>query len=254
MYVIGDVHGQFPKLTRLLSDAGLLGDDQRWAGGDAALLFIGDYFDRGADGVDVVELLMRLQREAEAEGARVHALLGNHDALILAAQRFGTAYWLDAWERNGGNDADFSRLRDEHVEWITERPAMLRVSDVLYAHADATFYTRYGDTIEDVNAAFTNLLRAGDESAWDRLLDDFSERHAFDGPDGADAAARFLQQYGADQLVHGHTPIQKVTGDPPEAVTRAHRYAAGRCVNVDGGMYLGGPGFVHKVPAPIQSR
>ncbi len=197
---------------------------------------------------------MRLQREAAAAGGRVAALLGNHDALILAAQRFGGPYWLDGWERNGGNHADLSRLRDEHVEWITKQPAMLRVGAVLYAHADATFYTRYGDTIKDVNAAFTNLLRTGDESAWDRLLDDFSERHAFHGPDGADSAARFLRQYGGDQLVHGHTPIQKVTGASPETVTRAHRYAAGRCVNVDGGMYLGGPGFVHKVPAPIHSR
>jgi hypothetical protein len=254
MYVIGDVHGQFPKLNRLLSDAGLLGDAQRWTGGDAALLLVGDYFDRGPDGIGVVELVMRLQREAEAEGGAVHALLGNHDALILAAQRFGGKYWLDGWERNGGNHADLSRLRDEHVEWITEQPAMLRVGDVLYAHADATFYTRYGDTLEDVNAAFINLLEAGDESAWDQLLDDFSKRHAFDGPDGADSAARFLRQYGGDQLVHGHTPIPKVTGAPAEAVTRAHRYAAGRCVNVDGGMYLGGPGFVYKVPAPVHSR
>lgn len=254
MYVIGDLHGQLPKLTRLLSDAGLLRDAQRWAGGDAALLFIGDFFDRGPDGVGVIELVMRLQREARAEGGKVYALLGNHDALILAARRFSGKYWLDAWERNGGNHADLSRLRDEHVEWITRQPGMLQVGDVLYAHADATFYARYGDTIEDVNAVFTNLLQAGDESAWDRLLDDFSERHAFHGPDGADSAARFLRQYGGDQLVHGHTPIQKVTGAPPAAVTRAHQYAGGRCANVDGGMYLGGPGFIHKVPAPINSR
>jgi len=252
MYVIGDVHGQLQKLTRLLSDAGLLGDAQRWAGGDANLLFIGDYVDRGPDGVGVIELVMRLQREAEAAGGTVHALLGNHDALILAARRFGGTYWVESRERNGGNHADLARLGDEHIEWITGQPAMLRVDDVLYAHADATFYTCYGDTIKAVNEAFAKLLRGSDETAWDRLLDDFAERHAFDGANGEASATRFLRQYGGEQLIHGHTPIQKMTGAPPGEVTRAHVYASGACANVDGGMYLGGPGFVHCVPRAVR--
>ena len=32
-----------------------------------------------------------------------------------------------------------------------------------------------------------------------------------------------------------------------EDVTEAWTYAGGRCVNVDGGIYLGGPGFVHQL-------
>ncbi len=45
-----------------------------------------------------------------------------------------------------------------------------------------------------------------------------------------------------------------MTGVPPAQVVPPLTYASRRCVNVDGGMYLGGPGFLHRVdsePAPL---
>ena len=56
--------------------------------------------------------------------------------------------------------------------------------------------------------------------------------------------ARFLSLYGGRRFVHGHTPIGKLNGRRPEAVTAAHVYAGGLAVDVDAGLYLGGPGFV----------
>ena len=47
------------------------------------------FFDRGPDGLRCLELVMRLQREAEAAGDRVEALIGNHDLLLLSAHHFG---------------------------------------------------------------------------------------------------------------------------------------------------------------------
>jgi hypothetical protein len=45
-------------------------------------------------------------------------------------------------------------------------------------------------------------------------------------------------------LIHGHTPINKITGEP---ATEALVYAGGLCVNVDGGLYRGGEGFVYQL-------
>ena len=53
------------------------------AGRDARLWLVGDLVDRGPDGVGVIELVRRLQREGD-----VHCLLGNHELLLLAARRF----------------------------------------------------------------------------------------------------------------------------------------------------------------------
>ena len=255
MYVIGDIHGQLGKLTRLLRRAGLVGEDGRWAAGEAGLLFVGDFFDRGEDGIGVVDRVMRLQEEASDAGGRVHALLGNHEALILAAHRFGTPPFLRAWKQNGGRDADLTRLHDRHLAWLLALPAMERHGDGLYVHADAEFYRGYGGTSAEVNAGFREILAGDDPEAWYLLLDRFTQRHAFAAPGNPAPAARFLARYGGRQIVHGHTPIPLVTSRPAEAATAAYVYAAGLCVNVDGGMFLGGPGFVHEtddepLPAP----
>ena len=42
------------------------------------------------------------------------------------------------------------------------------------------------------------------------------------------------------------------TGQPPEDVREPLVYSRGRCVNVDGGMYLGGPGFVYQLPPLVR--
>ena len=256
IYVIGDVHGQYEKLVGLLRDAKLIGTDLRWSGGPATLWFMGDFFDRGPDGIGVVDLVMRLQTEAAAVGGQVRSLLGNHEPLILAAYRFDThvttgvgGAFLRDWERNGGVAADLTRLTPEHMTWITNLPAMAHVGDRLFAHADATFYRRYGRSVAEVNRAFSILLRSDDLDAWDGLLGDFAERLAFDDAHayGTASAREFLDRFGGRQLIHGHTPICYVNHRPPGEVTHALVYAGGLCVNVDGGMNLGGPGFIYQL-------
>lgn len=245
MFVVGDVHGHRERLEALLRGAGLVDAGGAWTGGGVEPWLIGDLFDRGPDGVGACELAMRLERGAEAASGRARCLLGNHDFLLLSAHVFGGPFRA-SWLRNGGVERDLARLEPRHVEWLCALPAIARMGDVLLAHADACFYERYGGSVEAVNAAIGLVLRGRDRDDWDRLLDEVSERHAFDGPGGAAPAARFLSRYGGRLLVHGHTPITKVTGHPPEEVRSAHVYAAGLCANVDGGIYLGGPGFVHE--------
>ena len=80
---IGDVHGSFDKFVALLRGTGLADEGLSWTGGDAHLVMLGDLVDRGRDDRKVIELVMRLQEEARASGGLVHALLGNHDIMVL---------------------------------------------------------------------------------------------------------------------------------------------------------------------------
>jgi len=249
IYVMGDLHGQYAKATRILQEAGLLASDLSWSGGEAELWFMGDFFDRGPDGIGCLDLVMRLQTEAAAAGGKVEALLGNHEPLILGALRFPNApstgpgkSFLADWEMNGGLQSDLERLTPAHVDWLTSRPALALVGDDLLAHADALFYTRYGATVDQVNAAMGALLTGDDTAAWDQLLGDFAERLAF--RDRPDRAAAFLQQYGGKRIIHGHTPISYMSAQPPAEVTEAYPYRDGLCVNVDAGLYRGSPGFL----------
>ena len=126
---------------------------------------------------------------------------------------------------------------------------MARVGNHLLVHGDSLLYFRYGRTIAEVNRAFAALLQSDDDGLWDRLLEEFCEHRAFAGGDlGIQRAEAFLHQYGGNQIVHGHTPIGKLTKQKPTEVTAPLLYAGGRCLDVDGGMYLGGPGFIYTLP------
>jgi hypothetical protein len=85
VFAIGDVHGSLEGLVEILTVAGLVDAELRWSGGDAILVQTGDLFDRGAHVRAVMDLLMRLQKEAPADGGLVVVLLGNHETMNLLA-------------------------------------------------------------------------------------------------------------------------------------------------------------------------
>lgn len=76
MFAVGDIHGRFDKLTRLM--ARLPYDPAR-----DTLIFLGDYIDRGAESAKVIELICGLQEK----GREVIALMGNHEHLLLEYHR-----------------------------------------------------------------------------------------------------------------------------------------------------------------------
>ena len=259
VYVMGDAHGYYDRIVGLLREVGLLNAQLRWSGDNSTLVFMGDFFDRGPDGIGLVELAMRLEKEAREADGDVLGLLGNHEMCILGAYFFGkTHYSFDNWSgdfysdwiQNGGRVMDLERLTQKHIDWICALPAMLLVDDRRFVHADALLYYDYGKTAPDVNKAFRALMRNRVAKEWDKALEGFSGRDAFgDGnPDGRENALQFLAQYGGYQIVHGHTPIAKMTGQRYEHVREPLVYAGGVCINVDGGIHKGGPGFLYKMP------
>ena len=257
IYIIGDVHGQLKKLVRLLQDTHMIDIGHSWKAGAATLWFMGDFVDRGPDGIAVLDLVMRLQTEAAAAGGTVSSLLGNHEMLLLAAYRFARrstglgSNFLTRWKQNGGNHKDIAALTPRHLEWMAHLPVMAQVDDYLFMHADASFYIKCGRTIDEVNAAFNKLLSQSDALAWEEMLEEFARRGAFMyATIGEDFARRFLGIFGGRQIVHGHTPISSLLRCPPAKVDSPWIYAGEQCINVDGGMCLGGPGFVYQLPVP----
>ena len=67
---VGDVHGAYDGLVAILGETGVVDGDLAWSGGTTRLVQIGDLLDRGAEVRPVMDLVMRLQREAEAAGGR----------------------------------------------------------------------------------------------------------------------------------------------------------------------------------------
>jgi hypothetical protein len=81
MVAVGDVHGDYEQFTAVLASAGLIDGNGNWVGGKTHLVQTGDVVDRGPDSKAVMDLLMKLQRQAAEAGGGVHSLLGNHEAM-----------------------------------------------------------------------------------------------------------------------------------------------------------------------------
>jgi hypothetical protein len=258
---VGDVHGCLGPLRETLYRVGFIDERARWCGEDARLWFLGDLTDRGPDGVGVLDLVMSLQPQAADAGGLVGCLLGNHELMLLAAhlpagrrpradeELDPHALFRERWFGNGGQDTDSARLTDAHLEWIAGLPAMAHAGDHLLVHADTAGYLEYGESVEAVNAAIGRLLSDPvDVEEIDHLTHLMTKRFAFAADDGP-AAREFLRTFGGRQLVHGHSPIPLLLGIEPSAVTGPLVYAGGYAVNLDTGVFLGGPCLVSALPS-----
>ena len=201
---------------------------------------------------------MKLQQQAAAAGGGVSALLGNHELMILCAYRFpdaATNYGqsvTELWQQWGGVTEDLTRFTDEHAAFIETLPAMALIDENLLIHADSMVYVSHGVSIESVNQSFQRLMQSGELDRWLSTLQEFSEHMAFSSLalTGTQRAEQLLRLYGGRRIIHGHTPIPYARKVEAETIDEAWEYADGHCVNVDGGIYMGSPGFVYQLDRP----
>lgn len=148
-FAIGDVHGCFDKLVRLLEAC-----DSIKAGRHARFVFIGDYVDRGPDTRKVIDLLIDRQ---ERGTDHVVCLRGNHDNMLLrAAARERTDADLVNWWANGGEQTldsydvgDPCELPREHLAWIGALPLTFTDRGRLFVHAGIRPGVSVPDQTED---------------------------------------------------------------------------------------------------------
>lgn len=141
-FAIGDIHGHAGSLRRLL--AGLADEAES---GDA-LVFVGDYIDRGPDSRQVVEITMETRVEWDGP---VTCLMGNHEDMLLSAldnpeDNDALSLWLINgavqtlqsydWSGDTGNWSEL--LPDEHVEFLRGLELWHEDENGIYVHAGIT--------------------------------------------------------------------------------------------------------------------
>jgi hypothetical protein len=82
---VGDLHGDYDRFVFILANpgVGIIDENLRWAAGSTHLVQLGDIMDRGPDARKIMDLLMRLEKEAEESGGMVHVLIGNHEEMNI---------------------------------------------------------------------------------------------------------------------------------------------------------------------------
>lgn len=197
---IGDVHASAAPFVEILQAAGLVNAGLTWIGGRAHFVQTGDVLDRGRDVRAVLDLLMRLERDASRAGGRAEMLLGNHEGMNLLsdfrdvspdafatfadarserrrarafddhaaiAKRRGSALDRDAWMRAHPPGfveyADAFRPSGRYGRWLRSRKVVAQVNDTVFMHAGIARATTESP-IEEVNRAVERELRGWDET------------------------------------------------------------------------------------------
>ena len=85
---VGDLHGAYDHFVVILKGTGLVDENLSWIGEKTHFVQIGDVLDRGDKPRHIFDLAMRLEKEAEAAGGKVHMMIGNHEEMNLANTAF----------------------------------------------------------------------------------------------------------------------------------------------------------------------
>jgi calcineurin-like phosphoesterase family protein len=109
---VGDVHGAYDRFLEILQTAGIVDRRGRWTGGKTHFVQLGDVVDRGPDSRKALDLLKRLEREASSAGGRVHALIGNHEAMRL----MGDLRYVTPGEYSAFVDANSADVKRAFIE------------------------------------------------------------------------------------------------------------------------------------------
>jgi len=186
---VGDLHGDYEQFVKVLESADLIDGTGNWIGGKAHLVQTGDIVDRGPDSRAIMDLLMKLEKQAAAAGGGVHTLIGNHEAMDLEGDlRYVSPAEFAAFRPAGPEGdgqfrynanqqsvtamatplADRSQADSQHPpgfaewraafspnglygRWIRSHNAVIKIDRTLFVHAGIT--AKYADwTLDRINA------------------------------------------------------------------------------------------------------
>ena len=209
---LGDVHGGYERLVKLLSVGNLITQDARssvgysWTGGTRILVCTGDLIDKGDHSLAVLDLMMALESQARPSGGEVIVTLGNHEAEFLADPGNEKSSEFRAELQTKGIDPVTLRQGQQpYGEWIMRRPLAARINDWFFAHAGNTT----GKSISELSAGFRQVVDAGDWKSklliGDRSLLEAREWWKHEGGK-KELLDGYLQVLKAKHIAFGHDP------------------------------------------------
>jgi hypothetical protein len=125
--VVGDIHGAYAEFVRLLQATGVVDESLAWTGGETHLVSLGDLLDRGAESRKVMDLLMRLQAEAQSTGGAVIVVSGNHELMNL----IGDLRYVSKAEYRAFAADESAEMREAEFEKYMSLPENTDVTEAL---------------------------------------------------------------------------------------------------------------------------
>jgi len=123
---VADIHGDYERFVFILQNpaVGILDENLGWAAGKTHLVQLGDIMDRGPEAKRILDLLIRLEKEAAEAGGMVHVLLGNHEEMNITGISLDYPHYVTAEQFVSFLPADFRKTRE--AEFFRGLPAAER--------------------------------------------------------------------------------------------------------------------------------
>jgi serine/threonine protein phosphatase 1 len=129
LIAIGDIHGCFDSLKKLIEDLIMLTEDDK-------LVLLGDYIDRGNKSKEVVDYIVELQEQ----GFDVVSIKGNHEVLLLEA--FEDEKNEPKWIQNGGGETlksfgidSIKEISAKYLKFFNNLQSYYSFEEFLFVHA-----------------------------------------------------------------------------------------------------------------------
>jgi hypothetical protein len=257
---ISDIHGAFGAMVETLQNVGVLDDNLAWAGGTSRLVIVGDILDRGPRSRDAMDLLMRLEGEAQAAGGYVHVLIGNHESMnMIGDMRYVSKEeyaafaadetleerkrWFRAYLRRQGMAADEAELKKKfdstfpagffalrralgpngkYGQWLLSKPIIAVINGTAFVHGGLSpVVDKYG--LDGVNTTLQQEL-----SAYIRATHTLMEAEILLPTDS---------QYDYVDIVNRHMPVSSDTPEVLAAIKTVQELDRASLIATDGPLW-----------------
>lgn len=224
-FVVGDVHGEYARVERLLKSNRVIDKKGNWNWGRGHLVFMGDIFDRGSQVTEAFWLIYRLAKQAEKSGGKVHMVLGNHEPMIFNNDlRYLADDYYSLCDNLGINYSDLFSEMTLLGYWIRQNPVMLQINGYTFIHGGISpelyrarlpadtmnriVWQYFNNSESERNKATRSLILGSQGVTWYRgMADDGSRSTIID-----DATLHgVLEFYKAAAFVIGHTEVDSIT-------------------------------------------
>jgi hypothetical protein len=132
---ISDFDGHIQALTMILQGEGIIDNNFEWTYGDGHLIISGDLFDRGFHITECMWLLYKLESEAEAQGGKVHLIIGNHEMMNMTDDwRYVERKYFNSAHLMGKRMIELYDADTELGRWLRSKNIMERIGDYAFVH------------------------------------------------------------------------------------------------------------------------
>ncbi len=254
---IGDLHGDYKVFIKMCKMCKLINEDNRWVGGNTYLIQVGDTLDGKRPGVniseefinesgelEIIEMIIKLDKEAIKQGGRVVSILGNHELYpyyFNKDKNFIKDYIKDAdiqkfkKKYNANRETFFKPGNPGGILLGKTRPLLVQIGKILFVHGSVTdTMINYGLVNGKVNIDKINrsvslwLMGMGKIPPFFKEMDDenpvfsrtYSNKKNFDEGECKKIDKQLELFNGVEYIVMGHSRFKTINQTCNKALIR----------------------------------